>query len=147
MGRCRVEARNYRPTAMCRRLLEPIDRRYDGRLELIGKSVRDWRIQPDDVLGTVLDFRPISAVRVRVVRFEMTVDESLRVVGVRLVRVQRRERGGERQERRDHRERSDPHQQPVHVAIIVVTPIAVKRWAGCVPLRKSQDSSSLTSVT
>ena len=50
--------------------------------------------QPDDVLLVMSDFGAVMIVRFELVRFEMSVNERMWVIGVGLVQVLRRHRGG-----------------------------------------------------
>jgi len=62
---------------MERCLFEPIDQRRCRRMQLIRESVSDWRIQPDDTLTTILDFRAFGTMRLEVMRLEMAVNDGV----------------------------------------------------------------------
>ena len=61
--------------------------------------------QPDDVFLVLSDFRAVMIVRFELVRFEMSVNERMWVIGVGLVEMLRRHRGGRGQPR--HKGESD----------------------------------------
>jgi hypothetical protein len=71
------------------------------------RVLRDARviIQPDDAFLVLRDFGAVVIVRFEGVRFQMPVNERMRVIGVGFVEVVRRHRGGRSQPR--HKSQSD----------------------------------------
>ena len=67
--------------------------------------------QPDDALLAVTDFGAVMMVRFKLVRFNMSVDERMRVIGVGLVQVlARHDRGTDKP--RHNRESDDGAPKP-----------------------------------
>jgi hypothetical protein len=71
------------------------------------RVLRDARviIQPDDAFLVLREFGAVVIVRFEGMRFQMPVNERMRVIGVGLVEVVRRHRGGRSQPR--HKSQSD----------------------------------------
>ena len=89
MRRRAVVEGDHRPGARSRDGLRHAHQYCRWRVELEWKSVNDSHVHPDDVL-VLVNFARVVVVRCVLMRLEMTVDDSVRVVGVRFVSVQRR---------------------------------------------------------
>jgi hypothetical protein len=83
----------------------------------VDRLMQHRAVDPDDLLDVVLDLSRIGVVKLGVVRLEMAVRHREVVTGASLVDVLRRERRGERQERRDEQQSRDAR-WPNHRSII-----------------------------
>jgi hypothetical protein len=114
MWRCCVFKCGLRPGAECWVEITPRDKTHDTRIEVIQRRVDERAVDPDDAFTAVIDSRSPVGIVIRVMRLEVTVHDRRRMVIVRFVRVQRRERRCRKQERRDENGRRQPRPKAGH---------------------------------
>ena len=83
-------------------------------------------LQPDDARRALLDLRALRLVRLEMMRFEMAVNESVRMASARLVRMQRRKRRTKDEERRDDEPRRHASNRTKHGTIMAAGDKPVK---------------------
>src|SRR5438093_12010402 len=101
VNRRHVVERRRRPKSVGRHRFEAGGDEWERRIDLIRGLVESCALQPDDARRALLDLRALRLVRLEMMRFEMAVNESVRMASAGLVRMQRRERRTKDEERRD----------------------------------------------
>jgi len=95
-------------------------------MDLIRGLVESCALQPDDARRALLDLRALRLVRLEMMRFEMAVNESVRMASAGLVRMQRRKRRTKDEERRDHEPRRHASNRTKHGTIMAAGDKPVK---------------------
>src|SRR6266571_3361452 len=126
VNRRHVVERRRRPKSIRRHRFEAGGNEWERRIDLIRGLVESCALQPDDARRALLDLRTLRLVRLEMMRFEMAVNERVRMASAGLVRMQRRKRRTKDEERRDYEPRRHASNRTKHGTIMAVGDKPVK---------------------
>jgi hypothetical protein len=123
------------------------------RVDLVRRLMEDDVVQPNHMFYAVIELGFVVVVRCEVMGFEMTVNESVGVLGVRPMQVLRRERRCQRQEWREYEPCDGPATSSQHRTIMAVGQCQgqlnrrfLRAWGALCPTRIRGSEKGLTAL-